>query len=143
MATKKKATRTAVAEEPSALTPQHEAYMQLVEQFSKAIEAFNKGEYAKAKVGFDAIVGSGSDEPVMIDRSRTYAETCEQRLAPDEAEPADAEGRFYRAVLLINEGRGEDALRYLDQALQDSPTSAAVNTRYALPASSSRTTSAT
>ena len=105
-------------------TPQHEAYDKLVDQFSKAIEAFKKGEFAEAKSSFDAIIGSGSDEPMMVDRSRTYVRICEQRLAPDEAEPADAEGRFYRAVLLINEGRGEDALGYIDQALQDSPTSA-------------------
>ena len=121
---KKKATKKAAADAPPALTAQHEAYEKLVGQFSAAIEAFNKGEFAEAKAGFNGVIDSASDEPVLTDRSRSYSQICEQRLAPDEAEPANAEERFYRAVLLINEGRGEDALGYIDQALQDSPTSA-------------------
>jgi tetratricopeptide (TPR) repeat protein len=132
MATKKKASSSAgskkeaagKADAPATITPQQEAFEKLLAQFSEAIESFNKGDFAAAKTGFEAIVNSGSDEAVLLDRSRSYAQMCEQRLAPGDEEPGDSESRYYRAVLLINEGRGEEALRYLDQALQESPTSA-------------------
>ena len=134
MATKKKASAAtdaakstedkAASPADSTLSPQQVAYEGLVKQFAVAVEAFNKENFPEAKSAFEAIVDSGVDEPVMIDRSRSYSQICDRRLAPETDEPGTAEERYYRAVFLINDGHGKDALSLLDRALQDSPTSA-------------------
>jgi tetratricopeptide (TPR) repeat protein len=130
MATKKKAPAASDAAKTtgdtadSTINPQQEAYEALVGQFAAAVEAFNNGELSDAKTRFDAITASGVDEPVMIDRSRSYSQICARRLAPTTKEPGTAEERYYRAVLLINQGQGKEALLLLDQALQEAPTSA-------------------
>jgi tetratricopeptide (TPR) repeat protein len=131
MATKKKAASAASSakggsKQDSEATRQalEEAYNKLIGGFSGALEAFNRGELAEAKTGFDEVDSAAADEVVLRDRARSYAQICERRLAPAPDEPGTAEERYYRAVLLLNDGRTDQALQLIDQALQELPSSA-------------------
>ena len=48
---------------------------------------------------------------------------CDQQLAPPADSPETAEERYYRAVLLANDGELDEALPLLDRALVDRPDS--------------------
>jgi tetratricopeptide (TPR) repeat protein len=134
MATKKKAASAAKSdkdgskpvERQSEATRQalEEAYNKLIGGFAGALEAFNRGELAEAKAGFEEVIGSADDEVVLRDRARSYAQICERRMTPAPDEPATAEERYYKAVLLLNDGRADEALLLIDQALQEMPSSA-------------------
>jgi tetratricopeptide (TPR) repeat protein len=133
MATKKKASSAAKnkkdAERPSpdaeaVRARQQEAYEKLVGGFAAALETFNQGDLTNAMAAFDEVASAAADEPVLRDRARSYSRICAQRLAPSADDPASAEERYYRAVLLINEGQGDEALSLLDHALREVPTSA-------------------
>ena len=132
MATKKKTASKASAKkksEPARKSSEVETahdrrYNELVAQFAGALETFNKGDFAEAKAAFESIVGACDEEPVMMDRAQAYVRICERKLAPPPAEPQTAEEQYYRAVLLANEGRPDEALPLLDQALREDPSSA-------------------
>ena len=132
MATKKKTASKATAKKKGqaarqtaeAETAHDRRYSELVAQFVGALETFNKGDFAEAKAAFESIVGSCEEEPVMMDRAQAYVRICERKLAPPPAEPQTAEEQYYRAVLLANDGRPDEALPLLDQALRENPSSA-------------------
>jgi len=132
MATKKKSAAAAAAgkrsqptREAAELAARHEQeYNQLVSRFAEALDTFGKGEFAAAKEQFAELVGACDEEPVMLDRARVYVRICERKLAPAEPEPMTAEDRYYRAVLLINDRRADEAMPLLDRALQEDPSSA-------------------
>jgi tetratricopeptide (TPR) repeat protein len=131
MATKKKTAAGAAAkkggsrtESEATRTGQHEAYDKAVEEFGQALELFNRGEFERAGEAFCRIAESNPDEPLLADRARTYGRICERRAAPPPAEPATAEERYYRAVVLANGNRCDEALELLDEALREDPGSA-------------------
>jgi len=131
MATKKKTASKATAKkseparEPAELETAHDRhYNELVAQYAEALETFNKGDFGKAKAAFDSIVLACEEEPVLMDRAQAYARICERKLVPPPAEPQSSEEQYYRAVLLANEGRPDEALPLLDKALQEHPSSA-------------------
>jgi tetratricopeptide (TPR) repeat protein len=123
-ASKKKGTDKADRETEATRERLEAAFKKLIESFTTALDAFNKGEFAEARTAFDEVIAAAFDEPVLRDRARSYARICERRLAPAAEEPGTDEERYYRAVLLINEGRGDEALPLLDQALSETPSSA-------------------
>ena len=120
MATKKKPSPGA-----GAVTASNERYEQAQVAFGQALESLRKGDYENARSGFEALIQTHSDEPAMLDRASSYIRICEQRLAPPPAEISTAEDRYNRAVLLMNQGETEHAIRLLDDALRSEPSSPA------------------
>ncbi len=89
--------------------------------YTSAIEAMHTGDFGKARELFASIELQIGDEPELVERTRTYIRVCDQRLAPSSDEPADAEARYFAAVLKSNEGEFDEALRLIDQALAERP----------------------
>lgn len=122
--TKKKSGPDAQGEEGETRTQLHEAYEKAVEELGSALKLFNKGDFEAAKAVFDEIAANNPDEPVLVDRARTYSRICERKNSPGETEPQTADEKYYRAVLLSNGGQWDEAIRLLDEALQEAPSSA-------------------
>jgi tetratricopeptide (TPR) repeat protein len=94
-----------------------------VAKFGSAIEAMRGSEWDRACKLFVEVANASGDEPELGDRARTYSRICERRLAPKMAEPTDNEERYYRAVMLVNSGHVRDAIKLLDLALREEPSS--------------------
>jgi tetratricopeptide (TPR) repeat protein len=94
-----------------------------VERIGTAVEAMSASDWARARGIFAEVADAAGDEPELADRARTYAKICERRMAPKLAEPSDNEERYYRAVMLVNSGDPREAIRLLDLALREDPTS--------------------
>lgn len=121
MATNKNDTNASATQEST--STHHERYEKAVADFSSAVELLHRQEYAQARDQFRDIVAANSDEPTLIDRARTYAGICEQKLAPPEESPETPDDFYYRAVLLANDGDYDDALPLFERALADMPES--------------------
>ncbi len=100
------------------------SYEQAVAQFNDALQLLHKRDYAAAKSAFETLEKANDEEPVLAERSRTYARICTAKLAPQVPSPNSAEERYLQAVFLSNEVRADEAIILLDSALRDNPASA-------------------
>lgn len=123
MATKKK---TGTARKKTAQAPprHHAEYNKAVGEFAEALDLFHKGEIAGARDIFERIRSSNLDEPVLTERAETFIRICDRRNQEPADDPGAPEEFYYQAVLLINNGESDAAIKLLDQALQGSPSSA-------------------
>ncbi len=99
-------------------------YEQAISSFSSAVQLIQAGDFAKAKDVFNEVLGVVKDEPVLAERSRMYVAVCERRLTPSTEPGSTVDDLYYRAVLKCNDGNTSEAIRLLDQALQQTPNSA-------------------
>jgi tetratricopeptide (TPR) repeat protein len=140
MPTKKKtpATKTpapAKADKPDAAAkapkvqpkPKHtEAYDQALRDYGAAIELLRQGSYAKAMETFESVHRENPDETVLAARAKTYATICARKIAPARREPETAEEWYFAGVVSANDGRLQEAMTYLDRAVQLDPSSPSV-----------------
>jgi tetratricopeptide (TPR) repeat protein len=127
MATKKKTTKASAKEDsaaPASKPRHHEEYEAAVAEFSAAVDLLNKGELAEAKAKFENIASSNPDEPVLSERARSYARICDRKTESASVAPDTPEDCYYQAVLRLNDGDSDAAIKLLDKALQASPSSA-------------------
>jgi tetratricopeptide (TPR) repeat protein len=97
-------------------------YEAAVAEFAAAVEDVTKGRFAEAMPVFASIGKRMSDEePILADRSRSFASVCARRLAAPAADTSDPDQLFHRAVYASNAGRYDDALSLLDKALTARP----------------------
>lgn len=101
-----------------------ESYNRALSTFGAAVQLVQKGNFEKAKNMFEEVLGSLKDEPVLGERSRMYLAVCEKRLAPAPELGSTTDDLYYRAVLESNIGNTSEAIKLLDQALQQAPNSA-------------------
>jgi|RhiMethySRZTD1v2_1073278.scaffolds.fasta_scaffold448502_2 tetratricopeptide (TPR) repeat protein len=98
-------------------------YEAAVAEFAAAAEDVSKGRYAEAMPVFASIATRMSEEePILADRSRTFASICARRLASPAGETNDPDQLFHRAVFASNTGRYDEALTLLDKALAGRPS---------------------
>lgn len=101
-----------------------ESYEQAVATFGAALKELQSGDFKTAKDMFTKILENLKDEPVVAERSRMYLAVCEKRLAQPAELGSAPDELYYRAVVESNNGNVTEAIRLLDQALQQTPNSA-------------------
>ncbi|HZN56365.1 MAG TPA: hypothetical protein VFB67_13695 [Candidatus Polarisedimenticolaceae bacterium] len=103
------------------------AYEAAVDQFTAAASLFSKGQFAEAKPIFDAIAAAAAaDEPILSDRSRTYASICSHRISVPDHSNDDADALYHRAVVAANAGRLDEAWSLLERASSLKPEDASI-----------------
>jgi len=124
MATKKQEAET--AEKLAQAESEHLAYEAARAEYEAALELLRKEDFAAARERFQGIAKSYPQESELVERSRTYAKICDHRLFIDPLDISNADECYYRAVILANEGKAEEAVSLLDRALVQDPTSVRV-----------------
>jgi tetratricopeptide (TPR) repeat protein len=105
--------------------PRHtEAYEEALRDFATAVDLLGHGSHAKALEMFEALWKGNPEEPVLAARARTYATICARRLAPPERDPESADECYFAGVVSANDGRLEQAIGFLERAVQLDPSSA-------------------
>lgn len=92
-------------------------YEAALKEYETALGLMRTGKFAEAKDRFLALETENPDEPVLADRSRTWAVVCATRTAPAAAAPASPEDRYREAVGLLNAGKPREAISLLDAAI--------------------------
>lgn len=98
-------------------------YDKAIKLYGQALELLRQGDFARARETFDTLAESGIDEPELIERARTYAQICEQRMTGEQAPPQNEREAFHQAVFLVNSDRLDEAVAVLDRVLTSDPTS--------------------
>lgn len=86
-------------------------------EYEVALDLMRNRKFAEAREKFLAIEAENPDEPVLCDRSRTWAATCAARTAPSATAPDTAEARYREAIGLLNAGKPREAISLLDAAI--------------------------
>jgi len=124
MATKKNAAADSKGTERS--VSETAAFEKAKKEYQTAIELLYRHDFAAAKELLTKIEAEHADEAEMVERCRTYVKICNVRLAGDPPAPQSVDDCYYRAIMLANDGRPEEAVALLDQALVQDPTSVRV-----------------
>jgi len=102
-------------------------YEAAVAEFAAAVAEVSKGRFAEAMPVFEAVGKRMSEEePILADRSRTFASVCARRLAAPSPPTEDPDQLFHRAVFACNSGRYDEALSLLEKALAVRPNDATI-----------------
>jgi tetratricopeptide (TPR) repeat protein len=123
MATKKRPALGAPGKNP-APAPHSAAYETLLKDYAAALDLLRRGEIAAARDEFTRVAAECIDEPVLADRSRSFAAICERKLVPAATPPSTADACYHEAVMRCNNGEAAEAIRLLDQAMSMEPASA-------------------
>ena len=103
------------------------AYEAAVEQFATASALFLRGEFAEAQPLFEAVADAAApDEPILADRSRTYASICGRKIADPARGGDDGDALYHRGVVAANAGRLDEAWSFLEKALGHRPNDASI-----------------
>lgn len=102
-------------------------YEAAVAEFAAAAQDVSHGKFAEALPRFQAIAARMSEEePILADRSRTFAAICARRLAAPAPPTEDPDQLFHRAVFASNSGRFDEAMSLLEKALSIRPNDATI-----------------
>ncbi|MSO20003.1 MAG: tetratricopeptide repeat protein [Acidobacteria bacterium] len=100
-------------------TAEEIVHQQSLDRFTAGLELMNQGNYAKAKSGFERLVGNPSRE--LAERAQVYLNICQQRAARPSLQLKTVEEMYDYAVSLANEGHPEQAEEHLRKALKLAP----------------------
>lgn len=125
---------SAKASEPP-VSPQaqarQEAYLAAVRLYEVALESLQRRQFDKAAAGFQKVVDDYPEERELHERCRLYLQVCARELKPPPV-PETLEERVYAATLALNSGSQDEALGYLELALEQDPDSDQVQYMLAL-----------
>lgn len=92
-----------------------------IEAFERAVKAFGRKEYDKAKGFFDEILTSYPEERDLVDRARAYRAICGRAGEKPAPRPKAFDDLLHQGVYLHNRGDYDEALRYFEQAAEIHP----------------------
>lgn len=103
-------------------SPGHQANLAL-KQYEAALKLFRGGNFAKAATDFGSISGDSGLDGEFRDRARVWQEVARKRAAGPEPEPKDFDECYYRGIMAANDGRLEEAVKYIEKAVREDSSS--------------------
>jgi tetratricopeptide (TPR) repeat protein len=92
-----------------------------VELFEKALKSLNRKDFAKARDLLDQLIEAYPDEREVIERARAYRTICDRSLGRRTTRPKTFEDLLKYGIYHHNRGEYQEALRFLNQALEIHP----------------------
>ena len=111
-------------------------YRQALELFEKAVKAFGKKDFERARGHLNSLVESHADQPDLVERSRSYLAMCDRATSRKNVRPKTFEEILNYGVVLHNRGEFDEAVKYLRQAVAQEPRNE--HALYCLAASEAR-----
>ncbi len=116
----KKIARAPVARQTG--SPSLAIHEKAIKEFERGVGHLHRQNYAEALERFQAIVQTYPQEKELLDRAQVYVRICrgmaDRNKAPQPKKPEDF---FYFGVIKANEADYDEAVKFLDRALQASP----------------------
>ena len=91
-----------------------------LKRYESAIQLLQLGDYAKAHVAFDQLLGSAPVE--LADRIRMYINACLLQISKGTTTFASHEEQYDYAISLLNNGHYSDAKAHFEEILASHPT---------------------
>ena len=96
-------------------------YRQAVDLFEKAVKAFGRKDFDRARTHLDNLIKSHEDQADLVERARSYLAMCDRAKGRRPPQPKSFEEMLNYGVVLHNRGEFEDAVKYLRQAVAKHP----------------------
>ena len=96
-------------------------YRQAVELFEKAVKAFGRKDFARARGHLDHLIESHEDQTDLVERARSYLAICDRADSRKPPRPRTFEELLNYGVVLHNRGEFPLAVKYLRQAVDKHP----------------------
>jgi tetratricopeptide (TPR) repeat protein len=107
-----------------------------IKQYENAVKLLYAQEFEKAKAVFEKLIQTSTEDKEIVERARSHIRLCEQKTARKPPVPRTVEDYYNLAITLMNSGKYEGAIEYLNKALKYNPNCDYVF--YALAAANSR-----
>ena len=117
-ATARKTTKTTTT---AATTNTWMIHEKALKEFERGVGLLQKQSYSEARERFQAIVASFPQEKELTDRANVYLRICQNLLERREPQPRKPEDFFYYGVIRANEANFDEAVRFLEKALEATP----------------------
>ena len=98
-----------------------DTYEKALAAYSQGIKAFRKGDYAKAKEYFEALLEKHATEKELVDRAKIYLDICEIRQKKDTIPLKTFEDYFLYAVYKLNQEDFDETIKLLEMARAKEP----------------------
>jgi tetratricopeptide (TPR) repeat protein len=89
--------------------------------FEKALKSLNRKDFEKARTLLDQLISAFPDEREVVERARAYRTICDRSLGRRATRPKTFEDLLKYGIYHHNRGEYQDALKYLNQALEIHP----------------------
>jgi tetratricopeptide (TPR) repeat protein len=96
-------------------------YRQAMELFEKAVKAFGKRDFSRARDHLDHLIESHGDQSDFVERARSYLAMCDRAEGDRPPRPRTFEEQLNYGVVLHNRGEFAQAIKYLQQAVDKHP----------------------
>ena len=92
-----------------------------IKEFERGVTLLQKHSYPEALERFQAVVTGFPQEKELTDRAQVYVRICNGMSDRREPQPRKPEDFFYYGVMKANEANYDEAVKFLERALQTSP----------------------
>src|SRR5262245_37273286 len=120
---RKKATKKVVKTQPAKdTTNTWNIQEKAIKEMERGLQSLHKQNYTEALGHFEAIREGYPDEKELLDRAQVYARICQNMMGEKKAASnRKPEEMFYLGVMKANDANYEEAVDFLDRALQLNP----------------------
>jgi len=108
-----------------------------IKQYESAVRLLYAQNFERAKLALEKLIQTFVEDKEILERAKNHLRLCEQKIARKPPAPRSVEDLYNVAVGLMNEGKHQESIEYLNKALKTSPDCDYV--LYALAASYSLT----
>ena len=96
-------------------------YRQAVDLFEKAVKAFGRKDFDRARGHLEGLIEGHDDQPDLVERARAYLAMCRRAGSRRPARPRTFEELLNYGVVLHNRGEFPQAVKFLRQAVAMHP----------------------
>jgi tetratricopeptide (TPR) repeat protein len=96
-------------------------YRQAVELFEKAVKAFGKKDFTRARGHLEHLLESHGEQADLVERARSYLAMCDRADGRKPPRPRTFEELLNYGVVLHNRSEFSQAVKYLRQAVDKHP----------------------
>lgn len=95
-----------------------DSYERALSAYGEAIKEYRKGRWDKAQALFETFIEKFNGEKELVDRAQIYLTIIKEKGKRSLPSPKTSEDCFYLGVYRLNQGEYEEALTWLNKALE-------------------------
>ena len=93
----------------------------LIKRYETAVRLLYRQQFEQAREAFEKVISADGQDKEIYERALTHIKLCQNKMARRQPVPKTTEELYNVAITLINDGRFQESMKNLNQALKRSP----------------------
>ena len=93
----------------------------LIKRYEAAVRLLYRQHFEQAREAFEKVIATDGQDKEICERALTHIKLCENKIARSRPVPKTTEELYNVAITLINDGRYQESMRFLNRALKRNP----------------------